>query len=124
GCRKVLPDRAVMADNDAEPGGVQPSDDPGPERFEGIAILTAKHGPIGTLPPALADIIPNAVAKDVLQSIFPGDVPRLLAYDHRQLSLGLHRSGTFFRHNDVLLRADERMHRAKIWLGSGRVVWD
>src|SRR5207302_7339930 len=32
-------------------------------------------------------------------------------------------SGTVFRHDDVCLRANERMHRAKIGLGPGRVMW-
>src|SRR5262245_51834404 len=99
-----------MADDNAELGGVQASDNPGPKRFESVAILPAKHGPIGLLPMPLTDIVPDAVAKDVIQGVFLGDVPRFFAYDDRELSLGLHRAGTVFRHDDVVLRADERMH--------------
>src|SRR5216683_4135937 len=112
-----------MADDDAKLGWVQPSDNPGARRFEGVAILTTKHGPIGLLPIPLTDIVSDAVAKDVIQGVFLGDVPRLLADDYRELALGLHRPGTVFRHDDIFLRADERMHRAKIGLGPGRVVW-
>src|SRR5438309_1965734 len=72
-----------MAHNKAELGGVQASDNPGPKRFESVAILPAKHGAIGLLPIPLTDIIPDAVAKDVIQGVFLGDVPRLLAYDYR-----------------------------------------
>ena len=81
--KKILPDRAVMADNDAEPGGVQASDNPGPKRFEGVAVLTAKHGPIGLLPIPLTDIVPNTVAKNIIQGVFLRDIPRLFAYDYR-----------------------------------------
>src|SRR6266571_5237296 len=112
-----------MAHDDAELGGVQPGDDPGPERFEGVAILAAKHGAIGPLPLPLTDIVPDAVAKNVLQGVFPGDVAGLLAHHHRQLALGLDCARALFRHNDVVLWADERMHRAKIRLRPDWVVW-
>src|SRR5215510_6269462 len=112
-----------MTDDDAELRGVQVRDNPGSKRLERIAVLAAKHGPIGLLPIPLTDIVPDAVAKDVIQGIFLRDVPRLLAYDYCELSLRLHRSSTVFRHDDVILRTNERMHRAKIGLGPGRVMW-
>src|SRR5262245_61417379 len=99
GRREVLPDRAVMAHDNAELGGVQPGDNAGPKWFEGVAILAAKHGPIAPLPHPLTDIVPDAVAKDVLQGVVPGDVACLLTDHHRQLSLGLHCSRTLFWHN-------------------------
>src|SRR5713101_7623805 len=43
GRREILPDRPVVADDDAERGGIQSGDDEGPERLEGVAILAAKH---------------------------------------------------------------------------------
>src|SRR5262245_19583880 len=111
-----------MADDNAKLGGVQASDNAGPKGLEGVTVLAAKHGPIGLLPIPLTDIVPDAVAKDIIQGVFLGDLPRLLAYDYCELSLRLHCSRTVFRHDDVFLGANERMHRAKIGLGPGRVV--
>src|SRR5262245_18124267 len=99
-----------MADDNAKLSGVQVSDKPGPKWLEGVTVLAAKHGSIGLLPIPLTDIVPDAVAKDVIQGVFLGDVPRLLAYDYRELSLWLHRSRTVFRHDDIFLWANERMH--------------
>src|SRR5215510_4810440 len=99
-----------MADDNAKLGGVQASDNAGPKWLEGVTVLAAKHGSIGLLPIPLTDIVPDAVTKDVIQGVFLRDVPRLLAYDYRELSLRLHRSGTVFRHDNVFLRANERMH--------------
>src|SRR5215218_7898868 len=112
-----------MTDDNAELGGVQASDNPGPKWLEGVTVLAAKHGPIGLLPIPLTDIVSDAVAKDGIQGVLLGDVPRLLTYDYCELALGLHCSGTVFRYDDVFLRANERVHRAKIRLGPGWVVW-
>src|SRR6185503_9301466 len=104
---EALPDRPVVTDGDAELAGVQPRDDPGPERLERVAVLGAKQRPIGALPLPLTDVVPDAVAEDAIQRFIPRDVPRSLPDDDRELPLGLDRAGTILRHDDVLLRSDE-----------------
>src|SRR6185503_16393500 len=104
---EALPDRPVVTDGDAELAGVQPGDDPWPERLERVAVLGAKQRPIGALPLPLTDVVADAVAEDAIQRFIPGDVPRALADDDRELPLGLDRARAVLRHDDVLLRSDE-----------------
>src|SRR6267142_1495321 len=99
--REVFPHPAVVADDDAELGRIEPGDDPGTERLERVAVLGAKQGAVGLLPLALAHVVADAVAEHAIEGVVTGDVARLLADDDRELTFGLDRAGRLLRHDDV-----------------------
>ena len=118
---EILPDVAVVPNDDPQLGRIQSRDDPGAERFERVAVLGAKQRAIRPLPLPLTDVVPDAVAEHVIQRLLFRDVARRLADDHRELALGLHRSRALLGHDDLVLWADDRAHRPKLRLGPGRV---
>src|SRR5947208_3118540 len=92
---------------------IQAGHDPRAERLERVAVLAAEHRAVAALPRALADVVADAVPEDMVECRVSRDVPRLLTDDDRELSLGLHRAGRVFRHDDLVFGPDERMHRAE-----------
>src|SRR5262249_22795846 len=81
---------AVEPDRDTQVVRVEAGDDPGSHRLERVGVLAAPEGPVVALPGALADVVAEGGAEDVVERLRLRHLLSALADDRPPLALLVH----------------------------------
>ena len=96
---------------------IQAGDNPRPQGFEAVAVLAPEHRPVAPLPYPLTNVVADGIAKHAVQGLgFAGNLAGVFTDNHPQLALRLYRPGAFRGHHNILLGADDGVHRAEVRL--------
>ena len=100
---------AVEPDRHAQVVRVEPGDDPGAHRLEGVRVLPAPEGPVVALPGALAHVVAERVAEDVVERRGLRDALAALADHGHQLALVLDQVARVLGNDDGLVGGHQRV---------------